>query len=100
MERPDGSFTWRSDIAGLVRSRADPDPIREGGLWPEVESLRSPTLVLRGGRSKRIDAEAAARMQATNPRLKAIEYPEADHWLHQDEPDRFYRDVAAFFGQA
>lgn len=100
MERPDGSFTWRSDIAGLLRARAIPDPIRDGGLWPQVESLRSPTLVLRGGRSKVIDPETAKRMEAANPRLKVTEYPEAHHWLHQDEPDRFYEDVAAFFREA
>ncbi len=97
VEHEDRTVTWRSDIAGLSRSRQRPDPLRQGGFWAEIEALRCPTLVLRAGRSGRIRPHNATRMERTNPLLRVVEYPEAGHWLHKDEPERFFADVSEFF---
>ena len=46
-----GALTWRSDIAGRVRwSAAGGEPLIPG-LWPYVEAMRCPTLVVRGAES-------------------------------------------------
>ena len=38
---------WQYDHDGIARARLDPDPARRVDLWPHVEALRAPTLVLR-----------------------------------------------------
>jgi pimeloyl-ACP methyl ester carboxylesterase len=40
--------------------------------------------------------ELSRRIQAANPRVRIITYPAAHHWVHDDEPERFRTDVAAF----
>jgi pimeloyl-ACP methyl ester carboxylesterase len=57
-----------------------------------------PTLVLRAGWSPVVSAEAAEMMGALNDRIRVVDYPNARPWLHQNEPQRFARDVLAFLG--
>ena len=56
------ALTWRSDIAGRVRwAAAGGEPLIPG-LWPYVEAMRCPTLVVRGAESPLFKAEYAERM--------------------------------------
>ena len=50
-QRGDGSWTWQYDHAGIAEARLNPEPSRVVDLWPHVDAIASPTLLLRGGRS-------------------------------------------------
>jgi pimeloyl-ACP methyl ester carboxylesterase len=101
VDLPDGRVTWRADVAGLARawSRARADRRLLDGGWPEVAALRTPTLLLRGGRSSVAAADACARMAAANPLVRVHDYPDAGHWLHQDAHEEFVADVVAFLAE-
>lgn len=98
VQRLDGTWTWRADVAGLQRARLGDDSLRASGLWREFAAITCPILILRGGKSPAISEEIARRIEASNPRARIITYPEAHHWVHDDEPERFTADVAAFLG--
>lgn len=91
-----GTWTWRTDIAGLRRSPIARAPLWQAELWPHLASLRCPTLVLRSGKPLNISAEAVKRIGETNPAVRVSDYPQAGHWLHQAEPERFKQEILGF----
>ena len=92
----DGRLTWRSDIAGRVRwSAAGGEPLIMG-LWPYVEAIRSPTLVVRGLESPLFKREYAERMVAVNAVIRLVELPDAGHLVHCDQPEAFTAAVLEF----
>ena len=96
VQRPDGKWTWRADAEGFKRAPLGEDLVRADGLWPVFAALRCPVLVLRGGKSPAITDELSRRMEASNKRARVVLYPEAYHWVHDDEPESFISDVRAF----
>jgi pimeloyl-ACP methyl ester carboxylesterase len=80
----DGRWVWKFDLEGIARVRLDPDPALTVDLWPHVEALRCPTLVLRGARSDFLPAAACAEMAARQPLLTWQEIREAGHYVHDD----------------
>ena len=66
----DGRLTWRSDIAGRVRWAAEGGEPLIPGLWPYVEEMRCPTLVVRGGESSLFRADYAQRMTEINTNIR------------------------------
>lgn len=94
--RDDGRLTWRSDIAGRVRwSAAGGEPLIKG-LWPSVEAIRSPTLVVRGAESPLFKLEYAERMVAINPLIQLVTVADAGHLVHCEQPAEFTEAVLAF----
>jgi pimeloyl-ACP methyl ester carboxylesterase len=98
VDRPDGRVSWRADVEGLAKSwgRRAADPLDSAAEWAAVRSLATPTLVLRGGRSTLIGDEDAAALAGAADLVRVVDYPDAGHWLHQDEPERFAADVLGF----
>ncbi len=99
IDLPDGSVTWRTDVVGLSKSWQT----RDASLERVAEAfgrIEFPVLLLRAGASAGIKLENVEKMRAANPRLQVITYDNAHHWLHQDEPERFARDVSTFLVQA
>jgi pimeloyl-ACP methyl ester carboxylesterase len=95
----DGRLTWRSDIAGRVRwSAAGGEPLIQG-LWPYVEQIRSPTLVVRGGESPLFKIEYAERMAEVNPMIRLVTIPNAGHLVHCEQPREFTGAVLAFLSE-
>ena len=93
----DGRLTWRSDIAGRVRwSAAGGEPLIRG-LWPYVEAIRSPTLVVRGRESPLFKREYAERMLEVNAMIRLVEIPDAGHLVHCEQPEAFAGAVLEFF---
>ncbi|WP_327589706.1 alpha/beta hydrolase [Nonomuraea sp. NBC_00507] len=80
----DGQWVWKFDLEGIARVRLDPDPARTVDLWPHVEALRCPTLVLRGARSDFLPTATCAEMAARQPLLTWQEIREAGHYVHDD----------------
>jgi pimeloyl-ACP methyl ester carboxylesterase len=95
----DGRITWRYDARGVARTRLNPDPARIVDLWPIVERLSVPALVLRGRNSDFCPAETVAEMCRRNPRLESVEIPEAGHYVHDDSPMAFNTHVAEFLAR-
>jgi pimeloyl-ACP methyl ester carboxylesterase len=98
IQRRDGMWTWRADVEGLSRARYGDDRLR-GELWTHLAGIQCPTLILVGGRSFFHDQANIARIRAANSLVVVVTYPEAHHWVHDDEPERFARDVRRFFAE-
>jgi esterase len=92
----DGTWTWKYDHAGIARARLNPDPSRVVDLWPHVEAVACPTLVLRGGRSDYLRPDTAEAMSRRNPNLRWCEVAEAGHYVHDDQPEIVARLVRSF----
>lgn len=92
---PDGTLTWRSDMQGRVEwSRAGGEPLLPG-LWPYVEMLSMPTIVLHGARSPLFPRETAVKMTEVNPVIRLVDVEGAGHFVHIDRPDAVLDAVAA-----
>jgi esterase len=99
-ELEDGRLTWRSDIAGRVRwSAAGGEPFIMG-LWPSVEAIRCPTLVVRGADSPLFKAEYAERMAEVNPMIRLVTIPDAGHLVHCERPRAFLDAVVTFLDES
>jgi len=94
----DGRLAWRSDIAGRVRWSAEGGEPLLPELWPYVEALSSPTLVVRGGESPLFKVEYAERMAAVNPMIRLVTIPDAGHLVHCEKPAEFLDVVLPFLG--
>jgi len=92
--QPDGTITWKWDLEGIERARKNPGPRID--LWPPVESLQCPTLVLRGALSDILSRDTAEAMTASNPNIRWVEVPNASHFVHEDNLEAFNREVGAF----
>jgi pimeloyl-ACP methyl ester carboxylesterase len=96
----DGRLTWRSDIPGRVRWSARGGEPLIMGLWPYVEAINSPTLVVRGGDSPLFKREYARRMVESNAMIELVEIADAGHLVHCEQPAAFTEAVLEFFGAA
>lgn len=91
-----GQVAWRYDAAGISRTRMNPDPARVVDLWPVVESLQTPTLVIRGERSDFCPQATVEEMMRRNGRITAVTVPGASHYVHDDAPDLFIQHLRRF----
>jgi len=75
--KPDGTLGYAYDprIGDPLRA---PD-LKDVGLWPVWDSLRVPTLVIRGAQSDLLRADDAASMAERGPRARLYEVADAGH---------------------
>jgi pimeloyl-ACP methyl ester carboxylesterase len=92
----DGRVTWRSDLAGRVRWAAGGGEPLIPGLWPYVEAIRCPTLVVRGADSPLFRVDVAERMTELNPMIRLVTIPAAGHLVHCQQPAAFTAAVLEF----
>ncbi|NIN63322.1 MAG: hypothetical protein GTO63_01105, partial [Anaerolineae bacterium] len=60
------------------------DRVRSGlvtDLWPYVERIEAPTLLLRGEQSDLVTPETLKRMEETMPSLEAVEVKDTGHMI-------------------
>lgn len=95
-EGPDGRIVWRYDAEGIRQARVAPDPARMLDLWPVIERIRTPTLLIRGERSDFCPASTVTTLCARNPNIRAVEIPGAGHYVHDDAPGEFLARVRDF----
>ena len=95
-QHPDGTWGWQYDHEGIAKARLDPDPSRTVDLWPHVEILRAPTLVLRGSRSDYFKRDTAQAVAARNRLVHFKEVADAGHYIHDDQPDTVKKLVSSF----
>lgn len=91
-----GSVVWRYDADGIAATRIHPDPSRVVDLHPVIAAIRTPTLVIRGGRSDFCNLDKVRELEAGNPRLAHASVAEASHYVHDDAHESFMRLVEGF----
>jgi esterase len=97
---PDGRWEWKLDMAGIAEARRRGDPGGGIDLWACVQALRSPTLVIRGGRSDFLPVETCRAMAERQPQVQWREIEGAGHYVHDDAPGGYLELVAGFLDQA
>jgi esterase len=95
-EAPGGRWAWKLDMAGIAAARQSGDPAGPVDLWACVESLRCPTLVIRGARSDFLPAETCVEMAKRQPLLRWTEVEDAGHYVHDDNPRAFIQLIREF----
>lgn len=95
-EGPDGRIAWRYDARGIRQTRTNPDPGRLVDLWPIIDGLDVPTLVIRGQRSDFCPAETVGEMCKRNSCITQVTVPNASHYVHDDASTQFAQHVRDF----
>jgi pimeloyl-ACP methyl ester carboxylesterase len=91
-----GHIVWRHDAEGIAQARIGATPAQLVDLWPHVEALRTPTLLIRGGASDFLTAPTAQEMARRNACIRTVEVPGASHYVHDDNLAGFQADLHAF----
>jgi pimeloyl-ACP methyl ester carboxylesterase len=78
----DGRLTWCHDSAGIAKARLTATPEQYVDLWPHVDALQMPTLLIRGARSDFLSPITAEEMSRRNPRIRLAEISSATHYVH------------------
>ena len=84
---------------GVIKLKPRGDRVRSGlvtDLWPYVERIETPTLLLKGEQSDLVSPETLKRMEETMPELEFVEVENTGHMIPQDVPEEFERLVRGF----
>ncbi|RNI22938.1 alpha/beta fold hydrolase [Flexivirga caeni] len=95
----DGRYAWKLDMEGIAEARLNPDPAVVVDLWPAVDALRCPTLVLRGERSDFLSSDVCRQMAERQPLIRWDEIPAAAHYAHDDNPGAFQARLTQFLAE-
>lgn len=93
---PSGRVVWRHDAEGIAAARIAATPEQLVDLWPHVQALRVPTLLLRGGESDFLTAATAEEMARRNPLIRYAQVPGASHYVHDDNLAGFQAELHPF----
>ena len=77
----DGTLAWKYDP-----SHFDGEPVGQAELWTPLARIGCPILLVRGGRSRVVTDEAAARLVAEAPDARAVLIEQAGHTVQGDAP--------------
>ncbi|WP_454648747.1 alpha/beta fold hydrolase [Bradyrhizobium liaoningense] len=80
----EGRVTWCHDAVGIANSRLSAAPDKIVDLWPHVEALQMPTLLIRGAKSDFLSAATAEDMCRRNARIRRADVQGATHYVHDD----------------
>ena len=83
----------------VLRLKPRGDRVRGGlatDLWPYVERIETPTLLLKGEQSDLVAPKVLRRMEEAMPDLEVVEVENASHMIPQDAPDEFEGLVRGF----
>jgi 2-(acetamidomethylene)succinate hydrolase len=90
-------------VAGGWRPLADPHAMRaistglREDLAPTVSTLRTPTLLIRGAESKLVSTHAWEKTRTLRRDIAAIEIPDVDHYVQEEDPDRVAAETIKFW---
>jgi pimeloyl-ACP methyl ester carboxylesterase len=98
MQRPDGTWTFRYDVALRNAAGARVMPTREeiDRDWASLANITSPTLLVRGAESDILSPEHAQRMVSSIPNCRLIEVQASGHSVPLDNPSGFIEAVRTF----
>lgn len=92
-------FAFTKDLDGLIRFKGLGDTIRpslETDLWPFIEKIKAPTLLLIAGDGFIVTKSAIQRMRSSIPEFSTKTINGATHMIPQDKPAEFEGAVRAF----
>lgn len=96
---PSGQWTWKYDTALRSPNRGF-QASALGNLWDDVAKIRCRTLIVKGGDSDILSAEAANRLQSAIPGSELVVIPGAGHSVMGDAPGAFVAAVHPFLHRA
>jgi pimeloyl-ACP methyl ester carboxylesterase len=85
-ELPDGSLTWKYDVA-LRDGTAQYENFGRDELWALWTAVERPVLILRGEHSDILSEDVTARMLAANPHAHLEVLEHAGHSIATDVPE-------------
>ncbi len=88
-ELPSGRLGWRFDAQGIRKTRLHPDPTRSVDLWPILDHIRVPTLIIHGADSDFCREATVTEVCRRNPLIRSISIAGASHYVHDDRPELF-----------
>lgn len=88
----DDGWGFRFDPGDVNRSRR----LQAGDHWPDWLAGDHPVLLLRGQESDFLARDHAREMASRRPRTRLVEFPNAGHHVHDDDPEGFALAVASF----
>jgi pimeloyl-ACP methyl ester carboxylesterase len=96
-ELPNGKTGWRYDLAIREQRRnnsGSPSP----DLWPSLDNVTCPTLIVRGSETDTLGLDVAGRMVETLADGKLVHVDNAAHMVFEDNPGGFNAVLADFLG--
>lgn len=90
-ELPDGSWSWRWDPEGRTRGATGFE-----SLWPAVDSLHAPLLLVRGARSSVVSDDDVAELLHRQPGAQVQLVADAGHSIQGDQPIALARILERF----
>jgi len=91
----DDGWGFRFDPAAINRSRT----LLAGDHWADWLASSHPLLLMRGGESDFLPRPLAAEMAARRPHTRLVEFPDAGHDIHDDDPAGFAAAVRSFLAE-
>ena len=93
-EEPDGSWVWRYDP--MRAWRREGTELSFAPLWDEVDRIKAPLLLVRGGLSGVVSDEDAAELLRRQPAAEVVVVEGAGHSIQGDRPVELARILARF----
>jgi pimeloyl-ACP methyl ester carboxylesterase len=87
----DGKFFWKTNLRGLSENYS-----KLGQAISAGKTFSKPTLFIRGGKSKYVDADDEPLIGELFPVAQIETITDASHWIHADKPEEFLRLVLDF----
>ncbi|MDF1747539.1 MAG: alpha/beta hydrolase [Alphaproteobacteria bacterium] len=95
-----GKLVWKHDQAGIAACRISPAEGRGApDLWPSVDAVQCPALILRGANSDYLKLETAKAVCERNKRFEMHEIAAAGHYVHDDNLADFLAVVDPFLNK-
>jgi esterase len=88
-----GLFDWRFSKEAILTSSREG---RARDWWKEFESLKMPTLLIRGELSRDLTKEEMQEALARNSNVRGVEIKGAGHWVHSEKQAEFNETLRAF----
>jgi len=95
-EAADGRVVWQYDARGISETRLNPAPERVVDLWPVIDRIKTPTLIIRGAKSDFCALPAVDEMKRRNRHIRSLTVVGASHYVHDDAPEIFAREAGKF----
>jgi pimeloyl-ACP methyl ester carboxylesterase len=95
---PNGKYAWKYDRFLREQRRRGITPAVD--LWPVVQRIKVPTLILRGSESDIFAPQTAQRMQELIPGSRLVEIPGAGHAIPAEAPEAFEKAVREFITES
>jgi pimeloyl-ACP methyl ester carboxylesterase len=96
--RPDGTWGYRADVAGVRGALASQPGYAK--LWQHVGNIRCPTLVIRAGQEPPgITPETVGLLKEANPRIEVVTVADAAHNIHFAHFEEFMPLLEQFLAQ-